>query len=102
LDPIMTTVSETTPIAAPHVGLLPTGHLSDVAAEAERLARSDPAAAREHLAVLRGLVDGLPVASDAADLARILDQLDADLGTGAVRSITGLARRVRQLERRAI
>jgi hypothetical protein len=97
LDPIMTTVSETTPTAA-----LPAGHLSTVAARAERLARSDPAAAREQLAALRGLVDALPVASDGADLARIVDQLDADLGTGAVRSITGLARRVRQLESRAL
>jgi hypothetical protein len=95
LDPIMTTVSDPTPIAA-----LPTGHLSVLAARAEGLARSDPAAAREQLAELRGLVDGLPVASDAADLGRILDQLDADLGTGAVRSSTGLARRVRQLETR--
>jgi hypothetical protein len=95
LDPIMTLVSDTTPIAAP-----PTGDLSTVAARAERLARSDADAAREQLGILRGLVDGLPVASDAADLARILDQLDADLGTGAVRSITGLARRVRQLEGR--
>jgi hypothetical protein len=93
LDPIMTTVSETTPIAP-----LPTGHLSALAARAERLARTDPAAAREQLVVLRELVDGLPVASDADDLTRILDQLDADLGTGGVRSITGLARRVRQLE----
>jgi len=91
----MTLVSETTPIAA-----LPAGRLSEVAGEAERLARSDPDAARERLQVLRGLVAALPVPADAADLARILDQLDADLGTGAVRSITGLARRVRQLEAR--
>ena len=101
----MSTVSETSPIAAPptgrlSTGYLSTGHLSTVAAEAERLARSDPAAAREQLAVLRGLAEWLPVASDAADLERILDQLDADLRTGAVRSITGLARRVRQLEQR--
>jgi hypothetical protein len=101
LDPIMSTVSDTSSIAALPAGHLSTGHLSTVAAQAERLARTDPAAAREQLAILRGLADGLPVASDAADLTRILDQLDADLGTGAVRSITGLARRVRHLERRA-
>ena len=92
----MTMVSGTPPIAAPSAG-----RLSDVAGEAERLVRSDPAAARDRLRVLRGLVvttDG-PGTDEAARLVRILDQLDADLGTGAVRSITGLARRVRRLER---
>lgn len=95
----MTLVSGTTPITAPTAG-----RLSEVAGEAERLARTDPAAARARLHVLRDLVAAHasgedPGTDEAARIVRILDQLDADLGTGAVRSITGLARRVRRLEK---
>ncbi|HZP27848.1 MAG TPA: hypothetical protein VFC99_02755 [Acidimicrobiia bacterium] len=94
----MTLVSETTP-SPPG----PTGRLSTLAREVETLARTDAAGARERLLELRALLEGLvPLpATDAAGLVRILDQLDADLRTGRVRSITGLGRRVRQLEARA-
>lgn len=79
------------------------GRLSALAGEAELLARTDPAAAGERLETLRGLVAGDPrlAPTDAAGVVRIVDQLEADLRTGAVRSITGLARRLRQLEKLA-
>jgi hypothetical protein len=98
----MTSVS--TPILAPIPIAAPDAdRLVVVAGEAERLARTDAAAARERLQVLRGLVAGLPGAhpEETSRFVCILDQLDADLQTGAVRSITGLTRRVRQLERLA-
>jgi len=88
-------VSGTSPIAA-----LDAGRLSELAREVERRVPGDPVGAMERLATLRVLVTAIPepLAGEAARLGRILDQLDADLRTGAVRSITGLTRQVRQLE----
>ena len=88
-------VSGTSPIAA-----LDAGRLSELAREVERRVPGDPVGAMERLATLRVLVTAIPepLAGEAARLGRILDQLDADLRTGAVRSITGLSRQVRQLE----
>ena len=76
--------------------------MGELAREAERLAPFDPAGARDALGSLRTLVHSLaPVSADprGRGLLGIIDQLDADLRSGAVRSITGLNRQVRRLER---
>jgi hypothetical protein len=79
--------------------------LCELAREAETLAPLDAAGARDALETLRALLQALaPVSADprARGLLGIIDQLDADLRSGAVRSITGLTRQVRRLERAAL
>ena len=95
----MITVSELTQ-TEPEPGVF--ARMRELAREAERLAPLDPAGARDALGTLRALLHApAPVAADprARGLLGIIDQLDADLRTGAVRSITGLTRQVRRLER---
>jgi hypothetical protein len=92
----MITVSELTQTSP---GVFP--RMRDLAHEAEVLAPLDAAGARVALGALRALLADLPpaVAGPRAEgLVGIVDQLDADLRSGAVRSITGLTRQVRRLE----
>ena len=72
-----------------------------LATEVETLAPGDADGARERLRRLRELLTATPepaTGRHVAGLVRIVETLDADLGRGGVRSITGLTRQVRRLE----